>query len=94
MTPDELVAHVRGLVPEATVPAAGETRGQAVVVLHTWFAHRDRDLEGTGGSPVHEVRVVADSVVGSDQYVSARLRYASGLTTIHPSGAAFTLICV
>ena len=40
--------------------------GQAVVVLHTWFAHRDRDLEGPDGSPLHEVRVVADSVVGND----------------------------
>ena len=40
--------------------------GQAVVVLHTWFAHRDRDLEGTDGNPIHEVRVVADSVVGND----------------------------
>ncbi len=38
--------------------------GQAVVVLHTWFAHRDR--EGPDGSPIHEVRVVADSVVGND----------------------------
>jgi hypothetical protein len=39
--------------------------GHAVVVLHTWFAHRDRDLE-RGGSPVHEVRVLADSVIGND----------------------------
>jgi len=31
---------------------------------------------------------------GRAQYVSAPLTYASGLTTIHPSGAAFTLICV
>ena len=40
--------------------------GQAVVVLHTWFAHRDRDLERADGNPIHEVRVVADSVVGND----------------------------
>jgi len=40
--------------------------GQAVVVLHTWFAHRDLDLEGAGSNPIHEVRVVADSVVGND----------------------------
>jgi NADH-quinone oxidoreductase subunit C len=33
MTPDDLVAHVRTLVPEATVPAATETRGQAVVSI-------------------------------------------------------------
>ena len=44
----------------------GMVFGQAVVVLHTWFAHRDRDLEGPDGSPLHEVRVVADSVVGND----------------------------
>jgi NADH-quinone oxidoreductase subunit C len=41
VTPHELVAHVRGLVPEATVPAASETRGQAVVVLP-----RERLIDG------------------------------------------------
>lgn len=55
--------------------------GQAVVVLHTWFAHRDRDLEGTGGSPVHEVRVVADSVVGNDS--TLRVEEASGWDPSH-----------
>ena len=43
--------------------------GQAVVVLHTWFAHRDRDLERGDGNPVHEVRVLADSVIGNDSTV-------------------------
>jgi hypothetical protein len=49
--------------------------GQAVVVLHTWFAHRDRDLERSPGNPVHEVRVLADSVIGND----STLRVADGV---------------
>lgn len=36
---------------------------QAVVVLHAWFADRRRDLERAVGSPLTEVRVLADSVV-------------------------------
>ena len=39
---------------------------QAVVVLHTWFAERDPDLERGNGNPAHEVRVVAASVIGND----------------------------
>ena len=38
---------------------------QAVVVLDAWFIHRERDLEGDGGNPMNEVRVIADSVVGN-----------------------------
>ncbi|MFN8545146.1 MAG: NADH-quinone oxidoreductase subunit C [Candidatus Binatia bacterium] len=33
LTPDEVVARVRALVPDATVPPAETTRGQAVVVV-------------------------------------------------------------
>jgi hypothetical protein len=40
--------------------------GQAVVVLHTWFGHRDRELEGDDGNPMNEVRVIADSIVDND----------------------------
>lgn len=40
--------------------------GQAVVVLHTWFGHRRRELEGDDGNPLHEVRVIADSIVDND----------------------------
>jgi hypothetical protein len=40
--------------------------GQAVVVLHTWFGHRDRELEGGDGNPMNEVRVIADSIVDND----------------------------
>lgn len=36
---------------------------QAVVVLDAWFADRDRALEGDDGNPMHEVRVISDSVV-------------------------------
>ena len=38
----------------------------AVIVLDAWFAHRDRDLEGDGGNPMNEVRVIADSIVDND----------------------------
>lgn len=40
--------------------------GQAVVVLHTWFGHRRRELEGGDGNPMNEVRVIADSIVDND----------------------------
>ena len=40
--------------------------GQAVVVLHTWFGHRHRGLEGDDGNPINEVRVIADSIVDND----------------------------
>ena len=40
--------------------------GQAVVVLHTWFGHRRRELEGDDGNPMNEVRVIADSIVDND----------------------------
>ena len=40
--------------------------GQAVVVLHTWFGHRQRGLEGDDGNPMNEVRVIADSIVDND----------------------------
>jgi len=40
--------------------------GQAVVVLHTWFGHRQRELEGDDGNPLNEVRVIADSIVDND----------------------------
>lgn len=54
--------------------------GQAVVVLHTWFGHRSRELEGDG-NPLNEVRVLADSIIdnygvlrveGSAAWVPAR----------------------
>ncbi|GAA4404542.1 hypothetical protein GCM10023168_17360 [Fodinibacter luteus] len=48
---------------------------QAVVALDAWFAHRLRTLEGTGGNPMNEVRVLADSIVGND----GRLRLADGI---------------
>ncbi len=40
--------------------------GQAVVVLHTWFGHRRRELEGDDGNAMNEVRVIADSIVDND----------------------------
>ena len=40
--------------------------GQAVVVLHTWFGHRRRELEGGDGNAMNEVRVIADSIVDND----------------------------
>jgi len=52
--------------------------GQAVVVLHTWFGHRDRGLEGDDGNPMNEVRVIADSIVDND----AVLRVESPITWV------------
>lgn len=40
--------------------------GQAVVVLHTWFGHRSRELEGDDGNPLTEVRVIAGSIIDND----------------------------
>ena len=44
---------------------------QAVIVLDAWFIHRSRDLEGADGSPMNEVRVVADSLVANGGIVRA-----------------------
>ena len=52
--------------------------GQAVVVLHTWFGHRRRELEGGDGNPMNEVRVIADSIVDND----AVLRVAGPITWV------------
>lgn len=51
-------------VEDATLESLVFTQG--VVVLDAWFVHRSRDLEGTDGNPMNEVRVVADSVVAND----------------------------
>lgn len=40
--------------------------GQAVVVLHTWFGHRSRELEGDDANPLNEVRAIADSIIDND----------------------------
>ena len=52
--------------------------GHAVVVLHTWFGHRQRGLEGDDGNPMNEVRVIADSIVDND----AVLRVAGPITWV------------
>ena len=56
----------------------GMVFGQAVVVLHTWFGHRELALEGDDGNPMNEVRVIADSIVDND----AVLRVAGPITWV------------
>ena len=59
-----LAAWAANEVDDSTLEAL--VFGQAVVVLHTWFGHRARELEGQDGNPLHEVRVLADSIIDND----------------------------
>ena len=56
---------------------------QAVVVLHAWFSDR-RDPQGSGAGPLHEVRVIADSVVhnGGILRVDAATTWLPGRTVL------------
>ena len=56
-------------------------------MLHAWFAHRDRDLEGDDGNPMNEVRVIADSVVGNAGTPAGRRSRSAGSPSAPCSGS-------